>query len=60
MPTWDIFECEVDDIFETLHEDKLHKAYVIRILTWEHAHKYSFISENELDDTVSIISKAQD
>lgn len=55
MPNWDKFECEIDDIFESLHEEKFHKAYVMKILTWEHKDKYSFISEHELDDSVTLI-----
>lgn len=57
MPNWDTFECEISDTFESFYEPtrKFEKAYVMQILTWEHKDKWSFISEHELDDTVTLI-----
>lgn len=50
MPNWDTFDCEIDSILPTSNW----KRYILRILTGEKAHLYSFIDEEDLDDTILI------
>ena len=46
MPNWDTFEVVIYDIRDNI--------YVIKIINWEYEGKYSYIFDNEIDNTLKI------